>query len=125
MRKLSLALLLFLSVTSISFSQEINELDFLTSGKWLVESVQIGEEVQEFPENSSWMIFHADGKYEVMMSDNEKKGNWKLEETTKVIRFEGDDGDLGGGLKIELLNKKELLFSATESEIVYTMKLRK
>ncbi|MCT4699412.1 hypothetical protein [Tenacibaculum haliotis] len=124
MRKVFPVLLLLLSVTVSSFSQEINEVEFLTSGKWQVESVQIGEEIQEFSENNSWMVFHADGKYEVVMSNNEKNGNWKFEEATKVIKFEEDE-NLANGLKIELLTKKELLFSATEGDVVYTMKLRR
>jgi hypothetical protein len=125
MKKVFPMLLLLLSVTSISFSQEINELNFLTSGKWLVESVKIGEETQNYSEeDASWMVFHSDGKYQVMMNNNEKQGVWKFEELTKVIKFEGDES-LVNGLKVELLNDKELLFSATEGDIVYTMKLKK
>ncbi|CAM1347081.1 hypothetical protein [Tenacibaculum insulae] len=124
MRKVFPMLLMFICVVTSSFSQEINELDFLTSGKWQVESVQIGEEVQNYSNDNSWMVFHADGKYQVVMSDDERSGNWKFEEATKVIKFEEDES-LFEGLKIELLNKKELLFSATEGDIVYTMKLRK
>ncbi|CAM1367112.1 hypothetical protein [Tenacibaculum soleae] len=124
MRKVFSLFLLLLSVTISSFSQQVNELDFLTSGKWQVESIQIGEELQEFSENNNWMIFHADGKYQVVMNNSEKRGNWKLEEASKVIKFEEDE-NLANGLKIELLNKKELLFSATEGDIVYTMKLKR
>ncbi len=124
MRKVFPMLLLLLSVVATSFSQEINELDFLTSGKWQVESVQIGDEIQSYSDNNNWMVFHKDGKYQVVMSDEEKNGNWKFEETTKSIKFEGDES-LINGLKIKLLNDKELLFSASEGDIVYTMKLRK
>ncbi|PKH51491.1 hypothetical protein CXF68_12705 [Tenacibaculum sp. Bg11-29] len=124
MKKVFPILLLLLSVTSLSFSQEINELNFLTSGKWLVESVQIGEEIQSYSEDASWMVFHSDGKYQVVMNNNEKQGIWKFEELTKVIKFEGDES-LVNGLKVELLNDKELLFSATEGDVVYTMKLKK
>ncbi|WP_422091542.1 hypothetical protein [Tenacibaculum ovolyticum] len=124
MKKVFPILLLLLSVTSLSFSQEINELNFLTSGKWLVESVQIGEEIENYSEDASWMVFHSDGKYQVVMNNNEKKGVWKFEELTKVIKFEGDES-LANGLKVELLNDKELLFSATEGDVVYTMKLKK
>lgn len=124
MKKVFPILLLLLSVTSLSFSQEINELNFLTSGKWLVESVQIGEEIENYSEDASWMVFHSDGKYQVVMNNNEKQGVWKFEELTKVIKFEGDES-LANGLKVELLNDKELLFSATEGDVVYTMKLKK
>lgn len=124
MKKVFPILLLLLSVTSLSFSQEINELNFLTSGKWFVESVQIGEEIENYSEDASWMVFHSDGKYQVVMNNNEKQGVWKFEELTKVIKFEGDES-LANGLKVELLNDKELLFSATEGDVVYTMKLKK
>ncbi len=114
----------FLLASTLTYSQEINELDFLTSGKWQLESVQIGEEVQDFSEDNSWMSFQADGQYQIVMSNNEKKGTWKFDEEKKAIKIEGDES-LAKGLKIELLNNKELLFSATEGDIVYTMKLRK
>ncbi|QXP74104.1 hypothetical protein H0I31_10105 [Tenacibaculum sp. AHE15PA] len=124
MRKVFPMLLLLLSVVTTSFSQEINELDFLTSGKWQVESVQIGDEIQNYSDDNSWMVFYKDGKYQVVMNNDEKNGNWKFEEVTKSIKFEGDES-LVDGLKIKQLNNKELLFSATEGDIVYTMKLRK
>lgn len=114
----------FLLASTLTYSQEINELDFLTSGKWQLESVQIGEEVQDFSKDNSWMSFQADGQYQIVMSNNEKKGTWKFDEEKKAIKIEGDES-LAKGLKIELLNNKELLFSATEGDIVYTMKLRK
>ena len=124
MKKVFPILLLLLTFVATSFSQEINELDFLTSGKWQVESVQIGDEIQSYSDDNSWMVFHKDGKYQVVMNNDEKNGNWKFEEATKSIKFEGDES-LIDGLKIKLLNDKELLFSASEGDVVYTMKLRK
>ena len=114
----------FLLASTLTYSQEINELDFLTSGKWQLESVQIGEEVQDFSKDNNWMSFQADGQYQIVMSNNEKKGTWKFDEEKKAIKIEGDES-LAKGLKIELLNNKELLFSATEGDVVYTMKLKK
>ncbi len=114
----------FLLASTLTYSQEINELDFLTSGKWQLESVQIGEEVQNFSKDNSWMSFKTDGQYQIVMSNNEKQGAWKFDENKKSIKFEGDES-LAKGLKIELLNNKELLFSAKEGDIVYTMKLKK
>lgn len=113
-----------LLTSTLTYSQEINELKFLTSGKWHVESVQIGEEVQNYSEQDSWMIFNSNSTYQIMMSNNEKKGTWKFDENEKAIKIEGDES-LAKGLKIELLNDKELLFSATEGDLVYTMKLKK
>ncbi|CAM1333478.1 hypothetical protein [Tenacibaculum aestuariivivum] len=124
MKKVFPLILLLFSIHAVSFSQQSSEVNFLTSGKWLLESVQIGEEAQNYPENNSWMIFYTDGKYQVMMSNQEKKGDWKFEEKTKVLKLEGDE-NLANGLKIELLSDKELLFSGSEGNIVYTMKLRK
>ncbi|MGB1043313.1 MAG: lipocalin family protein [Tenacibaculum sp.] len=114
----------FLLASTLTYSQEINELDFLTSGKWQLESVQIGDEVQDFSKDNSWMSFKADGQYQIVMSNNQKQGTWTFDENKKAIKIEGDK-ELVKGLKIELLNNKELLFSATEGDLVYTMKLRK
>ncbi|MEX6625865.1 hypothetical protein PG913_04845 [Tenacibaculum pacificus] len=124
MRKLLSTLLLFISITSVSFAQQINELDFLSSGKWLVTSVQIGEEIERYSDNNNWMIFHTDGKYQIMMNNNQQNGNWKFEEATNIIQFD-DDESFVNGLKIELLNDKELLFSAFKDNLVYAVKLKK
>ncbi|WP_299157446.1 hypothetical protein [uncultured Tenacibaculum sp.] len=124
MKKVIAVLVLILSFTSVSYSQEINELDFLTSGKWFVESVQIGEEIQEFYQNNSWMIFHADGKYQVVMGNNKKNGLWKFDEEHKVIKLEEEESTVTG-LKIEILNETKLLFSATDGDMAYSMKLKK
>ncbi len=119
-----ISVFVLLITSTLSYSQEINELEFLTSGKWHLESVQIGDEIQKYPKESSWMIFKSEGTYQIMMSNNEKVGKWKLDEAKKSIKFEEDES-LAKGLKIELLNDKELLFSATQGDIVYTMKLKK
>ena len=118
-----LVVLVFLCVTSVTFSQENKKTDILTSGKWKVESIQIGEETEKCSENNSWMVFSANGQYKVVMSEGEKLGNWKLESDNEVIKLE--EGNLVDGLTIKLLNNKELLFSATEGDVVYTMKLRR
>ena len=123
MKKLILLVFGFLSLTSLSFSQENIQKDVLTSGKWKVESIQIGEETQDYSESNSWMVFSADGQYKIVMDHGEKQGNWKLGSKNKIIKL--GEGNLGDGLAIKLLNNKELLFSATEGDIVYTMKLRK
>lgn len=124
MKKVIAVLVLILSFTSVSYSQEINELDFLTSGKWFVESVQIGEEIQEFSQNDNWMIFHADGKYQVVMRNDKKNGLWKFDESDKVIKLEEEESS-ATGLKIEILNEKKLLFSATDGDVTYSMKLKR
>lgn len=113
-----------LLISTVTYAQEINEVDFLTSGKWFLESVQIGEETQEFSKGNSWMVFHADGKYEIMMSENEQKGNWKFDENEKAIQFQ-DNENLAAGFKIQTLNKKQLLVVASEGDLAYTMKLTK
>ncbi|CAL2101135.1 conserved protein of unknown function [Tenacibaculum sp. 190130A14a] len=111
-------------ISTFSYAQEINELDFLTAGKWSLSSVQIGEQKQDFTQQDSWMRFHADGKYQIKMSNDQKEGLWKFDEEEKAVTFE-DDKALAAGFKIEKLNEKELLFSATEGDIVYTMTLRR
>ena len=114
----------FLLASTVTFSQEINELDFLTSGKWFLESVQIGDQTQEFSKGNSWMAFHADGKYEIMMSENEQKGNWKFDENEKAIQFQ-DAENLVAGFKIKTLNENQLFVVASEGDVAYTMKLKR
>ncbi|MCF2873954.1 MULTISPECIES: hypothetical protein [unclassified Tenacibaculum] len=127
MKKVIALFVLLLSFASVSYSQEtnskeINEKEFLTSGKWFVETVQIGNEVQKFSQKDSWMVFHADGNYQVVMSSHEKNGHWKLNKEHKVIlEEESQETDL----KIEVLSETELLFSATDGDIAYSMKLSK
>ena len=123
MKNLFSLVLMCLCMTSVTFSQTNKKTDVLTSGKWKVESIQIGEETQEYSENNSWMVFSTDGQYKVVMNEGEKQGNWKLESDNEVIKLE--EGNLVDGLTIKLLNNKELLFSATEGDVVYTMKLRR
>ena len=113
-----------LVISTFSYAQEINELDFLTAGKWSLSSVQIGEQKQDFTQQDSWMHFYADGKYQIKMSSEQKEGVWKFDEEEKAVTFE-DEQALAAGFKIEKLNEKELLFSATEGDIVYTMTLRR
>ncbi|WP_272148943.1 hypothetical protein [Tenacibaculum aiptasiae] len=124
MKKVIALFVLILSFASVSYSQEINEMDFLTSGKWFVETVQIGDEIQEFSKNDSWMVFTKDGNYQVVMSNHKKKGHWKLDEGHKVIELEEEESK-ATGLKIEILNETKLLFSATDGDVAYSMKLSK
>lgn len=113
-----------LIISTFTYAQEINELDFLTAGKWSVSSVQIGEQKEDFTQKESWMHFYADGKYEIQMSNDQKEGVWKFDEEEKAVTFE-DEEALAAGFKIKKLNDKELLFSATEGDVVYTMTLRR
>jgi hypothetical protein len=114
----------FLLASTLTYSQEINELEFLTSDKWLVESVQIGDEIQDYSEENSWMEFNSDGTYQIMMSNNEKNGAWKFDEESKQIKFI-EDKSLTDGFTIITLNEKEFLFSATEGGLTYTMRLKR
>lgn len=110
--------------TTVSHAQEVNEVDFLTSGKWFVESVQIGNQTQEFNASENWMVFHSDGKYQITMSSKEQQGNWNFNEEQKAIQIE-DEEALAAGFKIKTLNAKELLVTASEGDMAYTMKLRR
>ena len=124
MRKVFPMLLLLLTVTLTSFSQEINELDFLTSSKWLVESIQIGDEAQNHSEENSWMYFNSDGTYKIVMSNDEKSGVWKFDEENKAIQFV-EENNLTKSFKIITLNEKDFLFSATEGDLMYTMRFKR
>lgn len=123
MKKVLTFFVLIFSVT-LCFSQEINEVDFLTSGKWNLQSIQIGDETQDFSKESSWMVFHADGKYQIKMSENTKNGNWKFDENEKAIQFHDEENEMAG-FKIKMLNQKQLLVIASEGDVAYTMTLTK
>ena len=72
MKNLFSLVLMCLCMTSVTFSQTNKKTDVLTSGKWKVESIQIGEETEKCSENNSWMVFSANGQYKVVMSEGEK-----------------------------------------------------
>lgn len=124
MKKAIAIIVFFLGFSVTALSQESTKESCLTSGKWRIETVKIGEEVEDFSDcTNSWLVFQENGSYQLVIRKTEKKGQWKLENGKEVLKFE-NQGAIDD-FKILKLTDKELLFSATEGDLVYTMTLKK
>ncbi|CAM1358085.1 conserved hypothetical protein [Tenacibaculum sediminilitoris] len=120
MKKVIILLLLLLASTTLIYSQELNS---LISGKWFVTSMKVGNEKIEFLKESSWLEFSSDGKYEMVINNKKEEGTWKLIKEKKELEF--DNKSFESNLKIEKINKKELLVSARGEKNIYTMWLKR
>ncbi|MDP2540874.1 MULTISPECIES: hypothetical protein [Tenacibaculum] len=120
MKKVIILLFLLLGITSLSYSQELKT---LVSGKWFVDSMKIGNEKFEFLDGKNWLELSSDGKYQVMMSNKEERGTWKLITDTNELEF--DNESFEENLKIEKISETMLLVSARNKETIYTMWLKK
>lgn len=91
--------LMILFIVCVSFIQTISgqkkrDLKLITSGKWYVEYVKTDDFEQYVPiemKESNWMIFHPNGKHEVMVMDYPHIGKWKYSKKTKTIKTIEDD----------------------------------
>ncbi|MDE0536930.1 hypothetical protein [Tenacibaculum sp. L6] len=120
MKKIVVLLFLTLGATSLSYSQELNT---LITGKWFVDSMKVGNEICEFSEGSSWLEFSYEGKYEIMMNAQKEEGSWKLLKEKNELEF--DKKSFDENLKIEKITETELLVSAKDEDIIYTMSLKR
>ncbi|REH50570.1 hypothetical protein C7448_104182 [Tenacibaculum gallaicum] len=120
MKKVIVLLFLILGATSLSYSQELKT---LVSGKWFVDSMKIGNEKFEFSDDKNWLELSPDGRYQIMMSNKEDSGTWKLIADTNELEF--DDKSFEENLKIEKISETILLVSARNKETIYTMWLKK
>ena len=111
-----------LLVSTVGFSQS-SEVDQLALGKWNVESMEIGAEKVQFAEGKSWMEFNQDGKYQVVLNEEQKTGTWKLNKENNELEL--DEESLKNNLTIKRLSQREMLISASEGDVVYTMVLKK
>ena len=85
-----LVLLLNFSV----FSQETNNFENLTSGKWSIESVKIESDFMDVHNQGCWMVFYPNGLYQIMLDKEEQVGTWKLNESNEIkFDFESYEGD--------------------------------
>ena len=111
--------LIFIVFTSfLSFSQEQNNLESLTSGKWKIESVEIEDEVMNVKDEGHWMVFYPDGLYQIYLDNEEQVGTWKIDKE-KGLKF--DDEAIDGKSIIKQLDDKALKFSISG----YTLALTK
>ncbi|CAM1366619.1 lipocalin-like domain-containing protein [Tenacibaculum xiamenense] len=124
MKKALAFFVLAIGITMASYAQDSSDQSFLTSGKWKIESLKIGEEKEDFSDcKNSWLVFQENGSYKMMMRKNQKLGQWTLENNEKLLKFENQGAV--DNFKILKLTEKELLFSTTDQDIVYTMTLKR
>lgn len=90
MKKLFVITLILISSLQTISGQEKNELDLITSGKWYLEYMENDGQkktyLTELKENN-WMIFHLDGKHEVMSFSELIFGKWEYSKDKKTIKM--------------------------------------
>ena len=83
--------LLFVLVLSSfnTYPPEFQSKDFLTSGKWFIESVQESGQEPEMTanKNDEWVIFHKDGKLEESFFGKISNATWDYSEENKSIKI--------------------------------------
>ena len=125
MKKAIALVAFFLLLCGKSYSQENSKASsVLTSGKWRIASLRIGEEKETFSSNTeSWLQFEKNGTYIMVMNANKKSGKWELERQGKVLMFknEGSKDDFN----IRKLTQSALEFTTVENAVEYTMVLER
>jgi len=119
MKKVLTLFLFFLGSLFLGFSQEKNDQDFdnLTSGKWQIASVEIGNEVMNVANEGHWMMFYDNGLYQLVLDDEEQVGTWKIDKND--IKFDVENFE--GNSYLRKLSDSELKFSISG----YTLALTK
>lgn len=81
-------------LSSFSVSKTKSQIkEYLTSGKWFVESVQESGQEPEMAEdkNDEWVIFHKEGKLEENLYGETTNSNWEYSDENKSIKVTGDE----------------------------------
>lgn len=107
-------LITFLIIASCQTNNQTEELNLkrLCSGKWTMEYVIMENQKTMLPTESgqeSSMIFHEDGKHEIMSFGDAFFGEWEYNKKTNSIIMKDDGGVVEQ--KIEKLTDTELLLS--------------
>lgn len=114
--------LFVLGFSCLGFSQEKKDVSKLTTGKWQIESMEIGNEKLELLGDGHYMIFHNDGVYQIALDNKEQSGNWKLLASREI---EFDSENFAGSTHIKKLTDTEFLFSIHQGSNVCTMTLKR
>jgi len=126
MKKLIVITLILLSSLQTIIGQEKNELDLITSGKWYLEFVENNGQKKTFltePKENNWMIFHSDGKHEVMSFGKLNFGKWEYSEDERTIKMT----NMGrvSNQKIITLNENGMILELKDGSIEILMKFKK
>ena len=98
--------ILFMCISFCTYSQQ-DKYDNLTSGKWQIKSVEIGNEVMDVRNEGHWMVFHSNGFYQMMLDNEEQVGTWKLDDKNQ-LKF--DVENFNGESFISELSAEQLKF---------------
>ena len=120
-----LTLIIFSSFQTIS-SQEKNEKDLITSGKWHIEYMQMGDKKMELPaemQKMNWVLFHKDGKQEGMENGQKYVGKWEFDKKNSIIKTNDLDGI--AEQKLISVTKNKLIVSVKDQGSVMIMGMKK
>ncbi len=126
MKKLIVISLILISSIQTIIGQEKNELDLITSGKWYLEYMEMASQRKALPielKENNWMIFHSDGKLEVMTMGEMNIGKWEYLKDEKMIKMTDKGQD--SNQEIVTLNDNELILSFMQGEMKIMMGLKK
>jgi hypothetical protein len=125
MKKIILLTLLIVTSIQTINSQEKNEKDLITSGKWHIEYMEMGGKKMELPsemQKMNWVIFHKNGKQEGMENGQKYVGKWEFDKKRRIIKTNDLDGI--AEQKLISVTKNKLIISVKEqgSEMIMGMK---
>ena len=125
MKKIILLTLLIVTSIQTINSQEKNEKDLITSGKWHIEYMEMGGKKMELPsemQKMNWVIFHKNGKQEGIENGQKYVGKWEFDKKRRIIKTNDLDGI--AEQKLISVTKNKLIISVKEqgSEMIMGMK---
>ncbi|WP_339885097.1 hypothetical protein [Polaribacter vadi] len=125
MKKLILLTFLIISSFQTINSQEKNEEDLISSGKWHIEYMEMGGNKMALPsemQKMNWVMFHKGGKQEGMEDGKKYFGKWEFDEKKRILKT----NDLEGKSEHKLISvtKNKLIISVKEqgTEMIMGMK---
>ena len=89
MKKLVLLTFLIISSFQTINSQEKNEEDLISSGKWHIEYMEMGGKKMNLPsemQKMNWVMFHKSGKQEGMENGQKYVGKWEFDKKRRIIK---------------------------------------
>mmetsp|Transcript_23431 Transcript_23431/g.27119 ORF Transcript_23431/g.27119 Transcript_23431/m.27119 type:complete len:128 (+) Transcript_23431:72-455(+) len=125
MKKLVLLTFLIISSFQTINSQEKNEEDLISSGKWHIEYMEMGGKKMNLPsemQKMNWVMFHKGGKQEGMENGQKYVGKWEFDKKRRIIKTNDLDGI--AEQKLISVTKNKLIISIKEqgSEMIMGMK---
>lgn len=126
MKNVILLALLFTTAFQTLITQEQDDFELITSGKWHIEYVEMSGQKIPMPiemQNTNWVVFHADGKQEGMEEGRKYVGKWEYDASKKVIRTDDLDGKVEQ--KLISVDQNSLVVSVKEQGVDLIMGMKK